>query len=364
MKKFIISIFSFLFAFQLTGQPSKPVRLGIAGLSHSHVQPLLRNMKSPWFEIVGIYEPNNEMATRYAENYKFDKSLIYNKLDEMLDRTRPEGVLTFTSIFEHLQVVRACAPRGIHVMVEKPLAVSTKHAYEMKSLADKYKIMVLTNYETTWYPSNHKVYEMLSDKMAGDVRRIMVYDGHKGPQEIRVNPEFLDWLTDPVLNGGGAVIDFGCYGADLITWLLNGEKPQSVFAVLKQYKPDIYPKVDDDATIVLTYPTLTGVIYASWNWPFNRKDMHIYGSTGYIFSDDSQNIRYKLSEKMPEEAVKLPLRQSPYDNPFTYFSAAIRGDVTITENDLSSLKTNITVVEILEAAGKSSRTGKPVKLTR
>jgi len=249
-------------------------------------------------------------------------------------------------------------------MVEKPLTVSTKHAYEMKSLAEKYKIMVLTNYETTWYPSNHKVYEMLSDKKAGDVRRIIVYDGHKGPKEIRVNPEFLDWLTDPVLNGGGAVIDFGCYGADLITWLLKGEKPQSVYAVLKQYKPDIYPEVDDDATIVLTYPTLTGVIYASWNWPFNRKDMHIYGSTGYIFSDDSQNIRYKLSEKMPEETVKLPLRQSPSDNPFTFFSAAIRGDVEITENDLSSLKTNITVVEILEAARKSSRTGKPVKLTR
>lgn len=143
MKQIIISIISVLFALQLTGQPVKPVRLGIAGLSHSHVQPLLRNMKSPWFEIVGMYEPDSEMANRYAENYKFDKSLIYSKLEEMLDRTKPEGVLTFTSIFEHLKVVRACAPRGIHVMVEKPLAVSTKHAYEMKSLADKNKIMEL-----------------------------------------------------------------------------------------------------------------------------------------------------------------------------------------------------------------------------
>ena len=166
------------------------------------------------------------------------------------------------------------------------------------------------------------------------------------------------------MNGGGAVIDFGCYGADLITWMLKGQKPDYVYAVLKTYKPGIYPKVDDDATIVLSYPSMEGVIHASWNWPFNRKDMHIYGSTGYIFSDDSRNIRYKLSEKMPEETVKLPLRQSPSDNPFTFFSAAIRGDIEITENDLSSLKTNIKVVEILEAAIKSSRTGKPVNLNK
>jgi predicted dehydrogenase len=302
------------------------------------------------------------MANRYAENYKFDKSLIYSSLEEMLDRTKPEGVLTFTSIYDHLSVVRACAPRGIHVMVEKPLAVSTKHSKEMQKLAEEYNIMLLTNYETTWYPSNHKTFEMIADKEIGDIRRIIVYDGHKGPEEIKVNPEFLEWLTDPVLNGGGAINDFGCYGADLITWILNGQKPESVYAVLKQYKPGIYPKVDDDATIVLTYPSMTGVIYASWNWPFNRKDMHVYGSTGYIFSDDSQNMRYRLSEKTPENSVRLPLREAPSDNPFSFFSAAIKGEITISGNDLSSLKTNLTVVEILEAARKSSKTGKPVRI--
>jgi predicted dehydrogenase len=351
-----------LLAFQLKGQPSEPVRLCIAGMSHSHVQPLLRNMNSPWFKVTGIYEPNSEMAQRYARNYGFDPSLIYTSLEEMLDKTKPEGVLTFTSIYDHLKVVRACAPRGIHVMVEKPLAVSTKHSKEMQKLAEKYNIMLLTNYETTWYPSNYKTYDMISVKEIGDIRRIIVYDGHKGPQEINVNPEFLEWLTDPVLNGGGAVTDFGCYGADIITWLLNGQKPESVYAVLKQYKPGIYPKVDDDATIVLTYPSMTGVIFASWNWPFNRKDMHVYGSTGYIFSDDSQNMRYKLSEKTPENSVRLPLREAPSDNPFSFFSAAIRGEINISENDLSSLKTNMTVVEILEAARKSNKTGKPVRI--
>ena len=111
---------------------------------------------------------------------------------------------------------------------------------------------------------------MISEGALGELRKIIVYDGHKGPKEINVNSEFLEWLTDPVLNGGGAVIDFGCYGADLITWILKGEKPTSVYANLKQYKPDVYPKVDDDATIVLSYPSMEGVLHASWNWPRSK----------------------------------------------------------------------------------------------
>jgi predicted dehydrogenase len=113
MKKVLFIILFFSSALKLTPQPSEPVRLGIAGLSHSHVQPLLRDMNSPWFKITGIYEPNIEMAQRYAQNFGFDPSLICTSLEEMLDKTKPEGVLTFTSIYDHLKVVEACAPRGI-----------------------------------------------------------------------------------------------------------------------------------------------------------------------------------------------------------------------------------------------------------
>ena len=187
--------------------------------------------------------------------------------------------------------------------------------------------MVLTNYETSWYPSNYRGYDMISKGELGDLRKIIVYDGHKGPKEIRVNPEFLEWLTDPVLNGGGAVTDFGCYGADLITWILKGEKPVSVYAELKQYKPDVYPKVDDDATIVLSYPTMEGIIHASWNWPFNRKDMHVYGTSGYIYIDDAETIRYRLDEQSKEDVKKVALTDAPFSDPFAFFAAAIKGDM-------------------------------------
>lgn len=338
------------------------VKIGIAGLSHSHVVPLLRNIERDDIEVVGIFESDQALVDRYAKDFSLNRGIIFNSLEEMLEKTKPEGVITFTSIFDHLMVTATCAPRGIHVMVEKPLAVSTKHAKKMAALAAKHGILLLTNYETTWYSSIYKSYDMVNQGKVGELRKVIVCDGHKGPEEIRVNPEFLDWLTDPVLNGGGAVIDFGCYGANLMTWLLNGEKPTSVYARLKRYKPNVYPKVDDDATIILSYPDLEVVINASWNWPFNRKDMHIYGNTGYIFCDDAQNIRYKLDEKSPEIAEKVPLKEAPFKDGFAFFASAIKGEAIVAPTDLSSLENNITVVEILEAAKKSNAKGKQVKL--
>jgi predicted dehydrogenase len=340
----------------------KPVRIGIVGLSHSHVLPLLRNLSRKDIQIVGISENNQELLNRYTKEFSLDKNILFNSMDEMLEKTKPQGVITFTSIFDHLKVVEACAPRGINVMVEKPLAVSTKHVKIMSKLVKKYGILLLTNYETSWYPSNYKGYEMINQGELGKLRKIIVYDGHKGPQEINVNKEFLDWLTDPVLNGGGAVTDFGCYGADLMTWIMKGEKPITVFAQLKQYKPDVYPKVDDDATIVLSYPNMEGIINASWNWPFNRKDMHIYGTTGYAFIDDAETIRYRLNEKSPESVKKISPTEAPFNDPFTFFAAAINGDTKVSPTDLSSLEINKVVVEILEAARKSSKTGKQIKL--
>jgi len=353
-----------LFGLSGTAWSQKPVRIGIAGLSHQHVVPLLKNSARKDIVIVGIFESNKELAQKYIKEFSLDKNMVFSSLEEMLDKTKPEGVVTFTSIFDHLKVVQACAPRGIPVMVEKPLAVSSEHAVAMSKLARKYKTLLLTNYETTWYPSNYKSREMIDKKEIGDLRKIIVYDGHQGPKEINVNSEFFEWLTDPVLNGGGAVIDFGCYGADLITWIMKGEKPQSVFAVLKTYKPGIYPKVDDDATILLSYPGMEGIINASWNWPFGRKDMHVYGTTGYLLADNAETIRMRLDDKSAESVMKIPSTYAPFNDPFAFFASAVKGEVVVSDKDLSSLEINLTVVEILDAARESGKTGKKVMLKK
>ena len=82
----------------------------------------------------------------------------------MLEHIKPDAVLAYNAIADHLAVVEACAPKGVSVMVEKPLATTVKQAERMKALVDQYHIHLLTNYETTWYSSNQQIYEMVYNK--------------------------------------------------------------------------------------------------------------------------------------------------------------------------------------------------------
>lgn len=341
------------------GQEKQPLRLGVAGLSHGHLWEVISRVDRGDFVIVGIAESNNALREKNGLRGKVADDVFYANLEEMLDKTKPEAVIVYEPIAHHLRVVEACAPRGIHVMVEKPLATTKADADRMAALARKHKIHLLTNYETTWYGSLHEAYRMIRQSKIGDITRINVFDGHQGPFEIGCGKEFTDWLTDPVLNGGGAVIDFGCYGANLATWLLSGQKPKSVYAVLNQQKPHLYPKVDDDATIIVQYPDVTVQIMGSWNWPKGRKDMHIYGSKGYIYQDNATDMRVYVNKK--ETAQKAPALKAPYNDAFFYLKGVVRNEIKVASTDLSSLENNLIVVSILDAAIRSNKSGSVVK---
>jgi predicted dehydrogenase len=194
----------------------------------------------------------------------------------------------------------------------------------------------------------------------GDIRKIVFHTGHPGPIEIGCNKEFLEWLTDPVLNGGGALPDFGCYGANIATWLMQGEQPLSVSAVTQQIKPHLYPKVEDEATIVVTYPKAQVIIQASWNWPFNRKDMELYGTNGYLFCLDGENMRMMENGKRRKDTLKAAPMPAGSHDPFAYFANVVNGNIKLDPNDLSAPENNLRVMQILEAAKESVRTGKTV----
>lgn len=359
----IVSCFSVQFA---CSQSVSPVRIGIAGLSHDHIHGLLnRHKERTDIQIVGIAEANKALVEKYAKIYGFDKSIVYDDLGIMLEKTKPEGVVAFNSIYEHLHTVEVCAPRGVHVMVEKPLAVSSEHARRMAQLARDNRIHLLTNYETTWYPTHYKAYQMaVARPEIGAINKVVVHDGHKGPVEIGCSPEFLAWLTDPVLNGGGAVVDFGCYGANLTTWLMQNEPPSAVTAVLQQIKPEVYPKVDDQATIILTYPHAQAIIQGSWNWPVDRKDIEIYGQAGYVKALNANDLEYRLKREVPKEAIRVTELPAAAGEPFNYFSNVIRGTMDVKSTDLSSLENNLIVVQILDAARQSAKEKRTIFLDK
>lgn len=360
MKRLLALLVLLLTILSINAQDT-PLRLAVAGITHGHLAEVTRRISRGDFQIVGVWEPNDTYRAQNDLSRRLDANLFYGDLGRMLDETKPEVVVAYGSIRQHMEVVEACAPRHIHVMVEKPLATTYREALRMQKLAQKYGIHVLTNYETTWYNTNHHARQLVSEDRLGHIHRINIYDGHEGPKEIGCGPMFLEWLTDPYLNGGGAVVDFGCYGANLATWLLRGQKPISVSAVLQQQKPSIYPRVDDDATILVHYPGTTVQIMASWCWPQGRKDMYIYGLKGSIYQKNGNQMETYIDRK-ESGLFDAPRLEAPYDDSFRYLKAVVRGQVQLQPYDLSSLENNLLVVRILDAARRSAKTGKTVKL--
>ncbi|HXR37644.1 MAG TPA: Gfo/Idh/MocA family oxidoreductase [Terracidiphilus sp.] len=348
----------------LAQQAPPPLRVAIVGLTHGHVEGFLGALPAHKdVELVGIADSDPALFAKYQKKYALPETLFYRSEANMIERTHPQAVLVYTSIAQHRPAIEIAAQYGVSVMVEKPLTISLADALAIRATARHYRIHVLVNYETTWYSSNKAAYDEVAQGRLGDVRRVVVHDGHEGPKEIGVPPEFLSWLTDPAQNGAGALYDFGCYGVDLMTWLMHGETPLTVTAVVNHDKPQIYPNVDDDATIVLAYPHAQAVIQASWNWPFSRKDMEVYGATGYAITVGPDKLRLRLPHESEEHLVTPPSLSPPENNSLRYLAAVLRGQLE-PRGDLTALDTNVVVMQILDAARESAREGRSVKLTK
>jgi len=341
------------------------IRVAVVGLVHDHVWGFFNTLAShPEVTVVGVSEPDPALRHKYAAIAHLPESLFFPTEAAMLKSTHPQAILVYTSIAGHRAAIEQAAPLHIAAMVEKPLATTVEDALAIQRLSEKYNVPVLTNYETTWYNSNTAAANILSEGKIGDLRKLVIHDGHNGPKEIGVSPEFLAWLTDPIQNGAGALVDFGCYGIDLATWIMHGELPLTVSAVTLHLKPQVYPHVDDDSTVILTYPHAQAIIQGSWNWPFSRKDMEIYGATGYVdtlYDDAAPGA--KMSIRLPGESAEhvetAPALVSPQNNSLNYLAAVLAGTLT-PQHDLTSLDTNVAVVRILDAARRSAQTGRTV----
>jgi predicted dehydrogenase len=361
MSRFAAVVFASLLGFPAAAQDA-PLRLAIAGLEHGHVSGFLNSAaRRQDARVIAIFDPDPALVASYGKRYNIPANGQFTDLAKMLDATKPEAVATFTSTLGHAGVVEACAARHIPVMMEKPLAIDMKQAHAIQQAAARGGIPVIVNYETTWYRSHGEIWKtMHQEKAGGEIRKMVAMDGHEGPKEIHVQPEFFAWLTDPAKNGAGALFDFGCYGANLMTWLMDNQRPIKVTAIAQTDKPQIYPRVDDEATILVEYPKAQGIIQGSWNWPFSRKDFEVYGEKAYAIATGGDKLRVRMPGQKEEE-TRTPAELPPDQrDSISYLIAVVRG--RLKPSGLSSLENNVVVTEILNAARESVRTGRTIAL--
>jgi len=338
-------------------------RLAIIGLDHDHVWGLLRDLTGePNAELIAIADTHTELVdqakAKVPPTVKF-----YSDYVKMLDEMKPDAVIVTTENDRHLEILQECAKRHIHYSTEKPMATTASDAREMERLANQAGIKVMVNYWNAWVAPTHALYRRVHDNQLGPVQRLIVQYGHQGPKEIGVSKYFGDWLYDPLKNGGGAIMDFGCYGAEWAVWLKG--RPTRVSAVTQKLKVDQHNAVDDDATIVLDYPDGTAIIEASWDWPYNMGQVQVFGPKGSLLATardlfSRSTGRQEANAALEGERIALDLPARETSNPISYFVDCIRNNKPI--EDPLSMKLNVQVMEILDAARESAQTGKKQEL--
>jgi len=355
----------FLFAPLVAAQSTAKTRLAIVGLDHDHVWGLLQDIaKEPEAELVAIADPHPELVDKAKKQVPVTVT-FYSDYVKMLDEAKPEAVIVTTANNRHLEILRECAKRHIHYSTEKPLATTAADAREMERLANAAHIKLMVNYWNAWPASTHELFHRVYSGQLGPVQKIIVQYGHEGPKEIGVSKYFADWLYDPVKNGGGAIVDFGCYGAEWALWLKG--RPSSVFAYSLKLKTAQANAVDDDAVILLKYPDATAIIQASWDWPYSKAQVQVFGPKGSLLANE-KSVLYRPAKSQADvdhpdgESVTLGPVPHETSNPIAYFLYCIRNDKPVENPVAASL--NVGVVEILDAAKESIRTGRAVQLTR
>lgn len=339
------------------------LRVVISGLSHDHVNRILEKGRTGEIQILGVVEPDKALCAKKKAAYGIPDVVFMDDLSGALKKLQPDLVMVFSSPVEHLAAIEKSVSRHIPVMVEKPLCFSYEDAVKIKALSDRYATKVFTNYPSLWYTSFMEMVRRVSEKGELDsVTKMAMHGGHRGPFEIGCSPEFAGWLTDPAKNGGGAITDFGCYGACIMTQLMNGEAPKSVYATTRHLKPKVYTKVDDDATIVLEYGSATGVIEASWTWPYTIMDAEVYGKNAYLHAAEFNGpgparLISKNEREVKEEIIPAPR----YKDEVEYLTAVLKSGAP-DDNKLMSLERNLTVVKVLDAARRSAREKRKVVL--
>ena len=363
MKKLFLLIFLFSLGISLGFAQAAKTRFAVVGLDHDHVWGRMKTLlDNPDAELVAIWDTHPELIekakTRVPASVKY-----FNDYTEMLDQMKPDAVIVTTANDLHLPILRACAKRHIHFFTEKPMAQSGADAREMARVAAAAGIKLMVNYQNIWTPATQEAAARLKAGELGPIQKIIVEFGHNGPKSGGTSKEFIAWLYDAKRNGAGALMDFGCYGADWAMWMKG--RPQRVFAYSLKLKTAEHNDVEDDAEIILEYPDASAILLPSWNWSYGKGQAEFFGPQGSLLVL-GDGLLYQPAKKRAgiENPSGSPVATPPLPpekiDGIAYFLDCIRNNKPV-EGPVSA-ELNVGVNDIIDAAIESIRTGRAVSV--
>ncbi|MCS7264569.1 MAG: Gfo/Idh/MocA family oxidoreductase [Armatimonadetes bacterium] len=332
----------------------RKVRIGVVSLEHVHAPGLIGAFqKHPRAEVVAIAHENLDEAQRISEQFQIPR--VYLSLETMLDKESLDAVLCCAANSKHASIAELVLAKGLPMMVEKPMSTTVDEARRMLLAVQKSDAILMVNYPSTWNPSMHKVKQLIDDGAIGQTVYFRWRAGHRGPlASLPPEQQAKSWWHQRLL-GGGALLDFCCYGANISLWWF-GQMPLSVIGVAdKLAKP--FGDAEDNAVIVARYPNAFAVLEASWSQGGSApRSLIVVGTEGSLTIAQHEGQHGVLLARNGKEEFESsdPLPEHFQSGVDHFLSALLEGTPL---HQTVSPEFNLGVQAILEAGMIAAKTG-------
>ncbi len=354
-------------------------RYRIAGVNfdHFHMGDNLRFAhEHPECEIVAVCDEQPARMNEAIRNFSIAQSAVFTRVEECLERMRPDIVILCPAAARHGEWVERVAPFGVHLVMEKPFAASLAEADSMIRAQTAAGKELLINWPLAWYPCHRTTKRLIDAGAVGDVIEVHFYDGNRGPlwhgaDKVELTATDVEhekpksWFYKRS-EGGGSLLDYLGYGTTLGTWFMNGRKPIEVTAVVDEPQG---LEVDEHAIVVARYSfgmskfeTRWGTFTDPWtHQPQPKCGFVIVGTEGTISSYDYedtvrlQDRRYPEGRQIPVDAIPAAER-----NPVAYIIDCLQRSRPV-EGAVSTAISRIGQ-QIVDTAYESARQKKTLRL--
>ena len=331
----------------------KNYRIGFASLVHDHVWGDLYHWQAqPNVTLVAVGDANPELRDKASGDFGM---AAYDSWEAMLAAVGDDLDIVHVAAPNnvHADIVEVCAAKGLHVVVEKPMAATLDQAQRMVRAMDAAGTTLMINWPTAWHPA---IQEMERRLLAGDIGAIRYFryrSAHNGPREIGCSPYFVEWLYDTEKEGGGAFMDYCCYGAAMCSRFLG--RPEKVTGMRAVLAKD-YPLADDSGMIGMQYPHAFGVAEASWAQPTSYLGPNpiAYGSEGAIGVEGDDSV-ILLRPGKASVAIAAPPTEAPRRNAPEYLLHCLETGEKM--EGVCAALVSLVAQEILEAGLRAADSG-------
>ena len=247
----------------------RPRRVAVIGSGHYHatLAPYyLKILQNEKLEIVGVHDPDQRIAEDRAKRCG---SIPYTDYRVMIEKTKPEFVLSLGRHVNMPAAFRFLVDSGIPFLAEKPWGVDDKTVNELADYAEKKKAWATApmSMRYSWWAETAR--KMVQRGELGTISHMLVRFNQPGIQ--RYIDEGNSWMLAKAEAGGGALLNLGFHGFDLCRYI-TGEEPKVVSAVTSH---SIWKReVEDYAFVTLRTPS--GMVFlneASYTFPTNGSDI-------------------------------------------------------------------------------------------